>query len=249
MTFLFQEFDEVRLVGQDICVLLFQQAALSTSDDVSAESPVQHLQRWEDKHVRLLISCYSKFKNLLGHGKTTKKEVFAKTCTEFNSISEQKVTAEQCMRKWSKLEIKQKEVEDNNKQTGRTRKLWKYHDDMTECMGLSPKINPGFTFDTSSCGSSSTSQSNNDDDDPQSQDQSDGSGDESQEDGQRRKKRAKLPRRKRKSNSSAAEMLQFLQSYSEKKEKVEQEKLALLKSMKDEKKEFYSEFLDLLKKK
>jgi len=40
-----------------------------------------------------------------------------------------------------------------------------------------------------------------------------------------------------------------MQSYSEKKEKVEQEKLALLKGMKGEKKEFYSEFLDLLKKK
>lgn len=30
---------------------------------------------------------------------------------------------------------KQKEIEDNNKQTGKARKSWKYHDDMSECMG------------------------------------------------------------------------------------------------------------------
>lgn len=42
-------------------------------------------------------------------------------------------------------------------------------------------------------------------------------------------------------------MLQFLHSNSEKKEKADAEKLALLKSMKD-KKEFYSQLLDLLKR-
>jgi len=88
LTFLFLEFDEIPLVGQDICALAFQQATLSASDvlvnsslasdDVSAESPVQYLQRWKDKHMRLLISCYSKFKNLLGHGKSTKKRSICK---------------------------------------------------------------------------------------------------------------------------------------------------------------------------
>lgn len=70
--------------------------------------------------------------------------------------------------------VKQTQVEDNNKQTKRARKMWKYHDDIAECMRSSPKINPGFTFGTSSCGSSGTSQSNNDDNDFQSQYQSDG---------------------------------------------------------------------------
>lgn len=58
-----------------------------------------------------------------------------------------------------------------------------------------------------------------------------------------------MPTRKRKSHSSAAEMLQFLHSYSESREKAEAEKPALFKSMQDEKKEFYSQFLDVLKKK
>ena len=70
------------------------------------------------------------------------------------------MTAEQCRQKWSKLEVKQKQVEYNNKQTGRARKSWKNHDNMTEYMRSSPKINPGFTFETSSCGSSGISQSN-----------------------------------------------------------------------------------------
>ena len=147
-------------VGEDICTLAFVQAEQASTpatpevvspDNVSAE-------RWEDRHVRLLISSYSKFKHHLGKGKTTKKEVFAKIATEFNSISEKQVTADQCLRKWSKLESKQKEIEDNNKQTGRARKSWKYHDDMSVCMGSSPKISPGFTFDTSSSSSSGTNQ-------------------------------------------------------------------------------------------
>ena len=241
-------------VGEDICTLAFVQAEQASTpatpevvspDNVSAESH-KLLERWEDRHVRLLISSYSKFKHHLGKGMTTKKEVFAKIATEFNSISEKQVTADQCLRKWSKLESKQKEIEDNNKQTGRARKSWKYHDDMSECMGSSPKVSPGFTFDTSSSSSSGTNQCDRDN----SEDLSDESGDDESEDKtERKKKKAKPPTRKRKSNSSAAEMLQFLHSYSEKREKVEEEKLALMKSTKDEKKEFYSQFLELLKNK
>lgn len=129
-----------------------------------------------------------------------------------------------------------KVVEDNNKQTGRARKLWKYHDDMMEWWDRvqrqtqdSPLILLPLVKVTG------TSQSNSDDG-SQTQDQSDESGDEFWEGGQRRKKKAKLPTRKSKSNSSAAKMLQFLHSNSEKKEKADAEKLALLKSVKDEKK-------------
>ena len=195
------------------------------------------MERWEDNHVRLLISSYSKFRDLFGRGKTTKKEVFNKICAEFNAISDHKVTVEQCMRKLAKLEIKLKEIEDNNNQTGRARKSWKFQEDMTECIGVSPKIKPGFTFDTSSSSNSGTNQCDSD-------------GEEGDTDGEEeRKKKVKMPRKKRKSKSSAGEMLEFLQSYSEKREKVEAEKLAVLKSMKEDKKEFFSQFLDVLKNK
>ena len=133
------------LAGKDI---LYQPSTLDV-----AESP-SVLERWEDRHVRLLTACYSKFKQLLGKGKTTKKGVFAKIADEFNLTSDMKVTAEQCIRKWSKLEIKHKEIEENNKLTGRAKKTWKFHDVMTECVGSSPKVTPGFTFDSSSSGAS-----------------------------------------------------------------------------------------------
>ena len=79
---------------------LIPAAEVVSPDNVTAESH-KLLERWEDKHVRLLISSYSKFKHLFGKGKTTKKEVFAKIATEFNSVSEKRVTADQCLRKWS----------------------------------------------------------------------------------------------------------------------------------------------------
>ena len=66
---------------------------------------------------------------------------------------------------------------------------------------------------------------------------------------EKRAKTLKSRARKRKSHSSAAEMLSFLDSYTEKKEKVEEEKLNLLREMKQEKKEFLSQFLDVLKNK
>ncbi|PFX34057.1 hypothetical protein AWC38_SpisGene1210 [Stylophora pistillata] len=208
------------IVGEDICGLALMQAEETVTpevvspDNVSAESQ-KLLVRWEDRRVSLLISSYSKFNHLLGKGKTTrtKNEVFAKISSELNSISEERVTADQCLRKWSKLEIKQKEIEDNNKQTGKPRESWKFHDDMSECMGSSPKMSLAFTFDTSSSSSSSTNQCDRDGD-YHFEDHSDESGnDESGDENQKKKKKAKLPTRKRKSNSSAAEMLQFLHSY------------------------------------
>ena len=48
----------------------------------------------------------------------------------------------------------------------------------------------------------------------------------------------KRPTRERKSYSSAAEMLAFMNSYSEKRAKAEEEKLKLLKEMQHEKKVF-----------
>lgn len=56
-------------------------------------------------------------------------------------------------------------------------------------------------------------------------------------------------RKRPKSRSSAAEMLDFLQSYSEKREKVEEEKLKIVKEMKWGKKEFFDKFLNYLEKK
>ena len=197
------------------------------------------LEWWEDRHVRLLIASYTEYKHLFTKGKTTKKDIFVKIANAFNSKSDKMVTGDQCLRKWAKLELKTKEVEDHNKLTGRNKKSWKFQDEMTACIGSSPKINPAITIDTSdsttltkpSSGSSSSLSSPGDDTD------NDRSDTDSSKDGlaKPKAKKIKQPTRKRKSNSSAAEMLRFLESYSERREKAEAEKLELLRSMKREK--------------
>ena len=216
----------------------------------AAASSFVSLERWEDKHVRLLITVYGEFKHLFAKGKNTKKDIFAKIAAAFNEKSIEKVTADQCMPKWSKLEMKLKDVDDHNKMTGRDRKSWKFHSEMTACMGSSPKINPAVTIDTSSIGataSGSSSSSSCSKTDSTGHDGSDA--DSSEEAAGPRAKKAKFPTRKRTSKSSAAEMLSFLQSYTERREKVDAEKLELLRSMKDEKKEFFVQFLEIMKNK
>ena len=102
--------------------------------EVQASQPQRTLERWDDKHVRLLIESYLQFKGLIGQA-NTKKSVFDKIAAEFNKHADIKVSGVQCLRKWKKLESKQKEIEDNNKQTGRAHKTWKFHKEMEQCIG------------------------------------------------------------------------------------------------------------------
>ena len=107
------------------------------------------MQKWEDRTVRLLIENYVHFKHLFKKGKTTKKDVFQKIADRFNETSTVKVSGDQCMRKWLKLEAKYKEIEDNNNLTGRTKKSWKFYEDLDmleEATGDSPKVNPAYTY-------------------------------------------------------------------------------------------------------
>ena len=132
-------------------------------------------------------------------------------------------------------EQKYKEVEDNNKRTGKGRKDWKFLDSMTTCLGQGPKVNATFTFDASSQESISTSQTANSS--TENGNCSDSSGDDADNDENVVRKELKSRRqRKRKSNSSAAEML----TYTEKGEKAEEEKFNLVREMKDEKKNNFS---------
>lgn len=62
-------------------------------------------------------------------------------------------------------------------------------------------------------------------------------------------KQRRQMKRKRKSHSSASEMLGFLRDYGEKREKVEEEKLNLMKTMQQEEKEFFGQLLSFLKDK
>ena len=202
------------------------------------------LQKWEDRTVRLLIENYVHFKHLFKKGKTTKKDVFQKLADRFNETSTVKVRGDQCMRKWLKLEAKFKEIEYNNNLTGRAKKSLKFYEDLEEAIGESPKVNPAYTYDVAdgTLPLSLNVHNSESDEDSDAEDDEIGST-------EKRGKTLKSRARKRKSHSSTAEMLSFLHSYSEKKEKVEEEKLNLLREMKQKKKEFLSRFLDVLKNK
>lgn len=85
----------------------------STPISMSSEGS-SYLERWDEKHVKLLISCYSELKPLIGKGKHTKREVFAKIAFNFNLKAEHMASGDQFLRKWNKLESNFKRVEDHN---------------------------------------------------------------------------------------------------------------------------------------
>lgn len=221
---------------------LMPPASIEIPNTQTSQSDPSKLFKWDDNDVRLLIESYSQHKQLLKKGKLTKKQLFERVAHHFNTKSKVIVSGEQCLRKWNKLVQKYKEVEDNNKRTGRANKDWKYMDSMAECMGDSPNVNPAYTFDTSSSSPSpsacSLETTNDDNEDVTSDDE--------------QNKDVKKPvtrKRKRKSNSSASEMLSFLKDYSEKREKDEEKKVELLRKMHEEKTQFFSQFLEVMKKK
>lgn len=214
-----------------------QQPAVNSSDVLEIERPASrasnissetdtsrmssYLERWDDKRVKLLISCYGDHKHLFGKGKATKREIFSRIAYSFNRQSELMVTGDQCMRKWTKLENKFKETEDHNNKTGNDKRKIKFYDKLSECIGSDPKVTPVITLEsdhgTESADIGSTEHS------------------ESEESSGSVHVKGKRPTRKRKSHSSAAEMLSFMQEYSAKREKAEEEKVKLMREMQEEK--------------
>lgn len=218
----------------------------------SAKSPEisTSLTKWEDKHIKLLIDCYSQEKKKESKGKNTKKEMFESVARQFNAkATDVKVTGEQCQRKWIKLEQKYKEVEDHNRKTGRAKKSWKFMEAMCEIMGTSPNVNPAYTFDTSVSDSQQLSPSSCSASSDPNNSASESSDTENNSENSQTMTAVQNRKRTRKSKSSASEMLEFLKDYSEKREKSEKEKVDLLREMHEEKKQFFTQFLEVLKKK
>ena len=52
--------------------------------------------------MQMLICCWKENKSFFGNRKSTKKEVFEKIATDFNAMSDLKVSGIQCLRKWAK---------------------------------------------------------------------------------------------------------------------------------------------------
>ena len=97
------------------------------------------------------------------------------------------------------------------------KKTMKYYDEIQACIGSDPNIKPVISLESGHVSAD------------------DSSGDESGELSSADGKPKKRPVRKRKSHSSAAEMLEFMNRYAEKREKVEEEKLNLMKEMQNDK--------------
>lgn len=98
----------------------------------------------------MLICCWKENKSFCCNGKSTKKEVSAKIATDFNAKSDLKVSGIQCLRKWAKLEAKQKEIVDHNNKSGNGTRTWKYYAQMEDCIGGQCSVNPTFTLKSSS---------------------------------------------------------------------------------------------------
>ena len=191
----------------------------SRASNFGQTKTVNGLERWDDKYVKLLISCYSDHKHLFGKGKTTKRDIFGKIAYSFNEQCDVMVTGDQCMRKWIKLESKFKEIEDHNNHTGNDKKTMKFHEELSECLGSDRKVTPVLTLESANNG---TEQSDSED-----------------ESSDAARAKVKRPPRKRKSHSSATEMLSFMKDYTAKREKVEEEKVRLMREMQEEKKTFF----------
>ena len=204
---------------------LLEQASTSFAEESAKATP----QKWKDRFVLFFIKNYGEYKHLFGKPKTNKKKRYSKRL-QVHLNADVVVSGEQCTRKWLKLEAKYKEVKDNSKRTGRAKQSWKFHQQIAECIGDIQRVNPAYTFD-SEINSYSSSTSCNDDGGKSSEVNSGYDDCDDDDDGECREKRSKTlknKRRKRKSYSFAAEMLGFLQSYTERKEKAEEKKIKLL---------------------
>ena len=185
----------------------------------------------------MLICCWKEKKSYFGNGKSTKKEVFEKIATDFNAKSDLKVSGIQCLGKWAKLEGKQKEIVNHNNKSGNGTCTWKYYAQVEDCIGGQCSVNPTFTLESSSSsvisdyGESSSEEDENPCATPN----------------KKKKAPSKRPSKKRRSRSSASEMLEFLREYQGKKEEVENKKPKILQKMNEEKKNFWSNLLEVMK--
>ena len=162
-----------------------------------------------------------------------KKEVFEKIASSFNAKSDLKVFVDQCLRKWAKLEGKLKEVTDHNKKIENSKRSWKHHEEMEECIGGNSSVNPLYTLESSST--------------PGRSDNISSSSDDENQDITPKKKTPSSKRLSKKRRSSAAEMLDFRKDYQQQREEAENKKVKILQEMNEDKKTFWTSLLEVMK--
>ena len=151
------------------------------------------------------------------------------------------------MRKWGKLTIKQKKIEDHNSKSGNDRKTWKFYDELSQCLAKDPSVTPVCTLESSTLTvTACNNQQQSSSDDSSSEYVPEGQPQSSENGKRKASSKAKRCRKQPRSRSSAGEMLEFLKSDCEKRDMAEQEKLKILKEMKEEKKQFYDRYFQFL---
>lgn len=244
----------------------------STNSNSQFDQTLQ-LERWQDEDVKLLIATWSDNKHRFG-GKATKKMIFDKIAEQFKAKSSKTVTGEQCLRKWAKLCQKYKDIEDYNSQSGNDSKTWKYHPYLQDALAKDPTVKPVFTMETGQVETENPNPNpvagaGDSDEDSEEESFEDNtstcestSGSSTVPGPSRAKAKGRRTssnlaatatgnamnrcRKRPKSRSSASEMLDFLKDYGEKRDKVEEQKLGLMREMKEQKEEFFNRFFDFM---
>lgn len=189
---------------------------------------------WTASTTKLLISLRRENDSLFSKGKVRKNVAWQRVAESFNSTCTVKVTGEQCANKWKKLEEKFKKVKEHNAKTGSERRECDFQEELAEFFGSNPKIIPPATVSTLSLNASvGTTEDVSTDDEGSS----------------RASEPPKKKKKRRCSKSSASEMIEFLKEFKEEKRKEEQEKIALVQHMHEEKMGIMARFLDILAKK
>ena len=169
--------------------------------------------------------------------KNRKKVVFEKIASDFNAKSDLKVSGIHCLRKWAKLEAKQKEIVDHNNKSGNGTRTWKYYAQMEDCIGGQCSVNPTFTLESSSSSviSDHGESSSKDDENlyvtPQ----------------KRRRLRPNFLQRNAEADPLHLKCLNFSGNIKPKKKRLKTKKLTILQEMNEEKKTFWSNFLEVMK--
>jgi len=204
------------------------------------------LERWENFHVKLLVSCWQKQKLEFGKGKAIKKDIFNRIASELNSIStDVKVIGDQCSCKWLKLEASHKKMTDHNNTMGADKKTWKYSMKWSLVSGGNPNVRPKYTLESSSS-TAEVLAGDDSEEGGEDEDQSFTAESSSTTKGKPSESGCKRRKRKRKSKSSAAEMLTFMSSYAEQREENEREKMEVMKEAKEERKSFFDQLLQIM---
>lgn len=151
------------------------------------------------------------------------------------------MTGDQCLRKWGKLVSHHKVVEDHNKKPGNERKARTFFEVMSECFEKDVTVNPTYTVESSAQKLGLLYSSKDCDDLQLDKDEDEDDTDEPEKVPHDRKKRVRC-RKRPGSRSSAADMLNFLKDYAEKRKKVEEEKLKLAREINEEMKGFFNRF-------